>query len=236
MIENQLKSAPSIKDLPIAKQLARLKQYSRKNNDDSDDDDNNDPPPRPCSFNLPPYYPLSPSIDEDDSDIENDLNSTQKFLRGDKPQQEKIAVAVGEKTTAALKKVRFSDYLNKLFPKADEIFNDQKIDVDDDNLPKHEITLPNTQTMFKELNDGKLTEELKFFSGGSDGGNELKFHAMQNIGMLNESNEHFLDYLSSNFAKEVLAKNKMEIRLGTGNIYYNNLNMEESIYSFMHAR
>ena len=38
--------------------------------------------------------------------------------------------------------------------------------------------------------------------------------------MLNESNEHFIDYLSSEFAKEVLAKNKMKIHQDTGNIYY----------------
>ena len=89
--------------------------------------------------------------------------------------------------------------------------------------------------MFKELNDGTLPKELKFFRG-SDGSNEFKFHAMQNIGMLNKSNEHFIDYLSSDFAKEVLAKNKMKIHLDTGNIYYDNLNMRESIYSFMHAQ
>ena len=51
-----------------------------------------------------------------------------------------------------------------------------------------------------------------------------------------ESNEPFLDYLSSNSAREVLSKYKMKIHLDTGNIYYNNLNMRESIYSFMHAQ
>ena len=125
----------------------------------------------------------------------------------------------------AVKKVIFSENLNKLFQKGDKIFNDKKIDVDDDDLPKHEITIPNTQTISKELNNGKLPEKIKLFSGGSDGGNKLKSHAMQNIGMLNESNEHFLDYLSSDFAKKVLAKNKMKIYLDAGNIYYNNLNM-----------
>ena len=55
--------------------------------------------------------------------------------------------------------------------------------------------------MFKESNDGKLPEELKFVSGGSNGGNE--FHAMQSIGMLNESNEHFIDYLLFDFAEEL---------------------------------
>ena len=164
------------------------------------------------------------------------MNPTKTFLLGDTPQQKKITVAVGEKTTAVVKKVRFLKNLNKLFPKAAEIFNDQKIDVDYDDLPKHEITIPNTQTMLKELNDGKLPEYLKFFSGGSNSDNELQFHAMQNIGMLNKSNKHFLDYLSSDFAKESLAKNKIKIHLDTVDIYYNNLNMKEIIYNFVYAQ
>ena len=90
--------------------------------------------------------------------------------------------------------------------------------------------------MLKELNDGKLPEYLKFFSGGSNSDNELQFHAMQNIGMLNESNKHFLDYLSSDFEKESLAKNKMKIHLDTVDIYYNNLNMKEIIYNFVYAQ
>ena len=165
-IENQLKSVPSIKSLQIAKRLERLKQYNRKNNgDDFDDDVNNNllHPPLSPSLNLPTYHQASPSIDKDNNNIENNLNPTQKFFFGDTPQREKIATAVGEKTTAAVKKVKFSENLNKLFPKADEIFNDQKIDVDDDDLPKHEIMIPNIQTIFKELNDRKLAEELKFF-------------------------------------------------------------------------
>ena len=40
-------------------------------------------------------------------------------------------------------------------------FLNQRIDED---LP--EITMPNTQTIFKELNDGKISEELRFFSRG----------------------------------------------------------------------
>ena len=58
------------------------------------------------------------------------------------------------------KKVRFSENLSKLFTETDDIFDNQKIDIGGD-LP--EITIPNTQTMFKELNDGKLPEKLKIF-------------------------------------------------------------------------
>ena len=218
--------------MQIAERLERLKQHNRNNNnndnnnndDDNDDDNDVPPPPSPTpSFGPLPYSPPLPSTD---SDIEDDLNPTQKFLHEDIPQQEKIAVAVEEKT----KTVRFSENVNK-FPKADEIFDDnEKINIDNDDLPG--ITIPNTQTLFKELNDGKLPEELKFFSGGTDRGNELRFHAMQNIGMLDESNEHFLDYLLLNFAQEILSKKKKKKKtthLDTGNTYYNNLNMRESI-------
>ena len=51
-----------------------------------------------------------------------------------------------------------------------------------------------------------------------------------------ENNENFLDYLLSDFGREVLSKNKMKIHLDSGNIYYNDLNMKESIYDFMIAQ
>ena len=54
--------------------------------------------------------------------------------------------------------------------------------------------------------------------------------------MLNESNKHFLDYLLSDLARKVLLKNKMKVYLDSGNIYYNNLNMIESICSFMNVQ
>ena len=47
-----------------------------------------------------------------------------------------------------------------------------------------EITIPNTQTMLKELNGQKILEGLKSFL------EEITL-AMLNIGMLNKSNEHF---------------------------------------------
>ena len=109
------------------------------------------------------------------------MNRTQKFLFGDRAQKGKIAVGVREKAAIATgeKKVRFLENLSKLFLDADNIFDNRKTDIDDD-LP--EITIPKTQTMFKELNNGKLPEELKLFSGGTGGGNELRFHALQNNG------------------------------------------------------
>ena len=102
------------------------------------------------------------------------------------------------------KNVRFSETLSKLFPEADEIFDNQKID--DDFL---EIKIPNTQRMFKELNDRKLPEDLNFLGGGNGGGNELKFHTMLNVEMLSKSNEHFLFYF---YRQILLAKFHQKIK------------------------
>ena len=123
-IGNQLKGALSIEDLQIVEQLEQLRESNRKNNVDDD----------------PPLPPPSLSTNKDD-DIKNDSNLTQKLFLEDVPQQEKFAVAVGEKTKAAVKKVRFSENFHKLFPKAEKIFNDQKIELDYDDLPKHEIMI-----------------------------------------------------------------------------------------------
>ena len=86
--------------------------------------------------------------------------------------------------------------------------------------------------MFKELKNAKLPKELKKNLGGSNRSNGLKFGALENMGMLNESNKHFLHYLLSNFAKKVPAKNKMKTHIDTRNFYYDNLNMREEHLQF----
>ena len=96
----------------IAERLEPLKQFNRKNNNGNDDDDS---PPPPPNFGRPPYY--SPSPSKDDSDIEGDLNLTQKFLLGDRPQKEKMAVAVGENIAVGVgeRKLDFQKILAKHF-------------------------------------------------------------------------------------------------------------------------
>ena len=63
-IKKQLETTPSIKDLKIAKQLKRLRDFNQKRMDDDDDNNNQDngfgplpPLPLPPPFDLPPYNP-----------------------------------------------------------------------------------------------------------------------------------------------------------------------------------
>ena len=91
--------------------------------------------------------------------------------------------------------------------------------------------------MFKELNEGKLPNQLKFFSGRiSRGSSKLKVCAMEKIRTLNESNNTFLEYLTTDYTCQILAKSKIKIHLETGNIYCNNINMQEIIYDFLLAQ
>ena len=120
-----------------------------------------------------------------------------------------------------------------MFPKADAVFenDNQKLFADAEPLSRPEMTtIPHTQVMFKELNGGKLPNQLKFTSSGnSRGSSKLKICTMGKIGTLNESNNAFLVYLTTGYTHEILAKNKIKIHLETGNIYYNNINMQKSI-------
>ena len=85
-----------------------------------------------------------------------------------------------------------------------------------DPLSRPEMTtISHRQVMFKELNEGKLPNQLKIFSGRSNGGgSEVKIRAMEKTGTLNESNNAFLEYLTTDYSHEILAKkqNKNKFR------------------------
>ena len=56
-------------------------------------------------------------------------------------------------------KAKFSEKLSKVFPEANDIFES---DHQPTILEQEEIAVPNVQTMFKELNKGKLPDEFFF--------------------------------------------------------------------------
>ena len=144
--------APSTKDVCIIKRLAKVK-------DDNNDDDDNFPLPLPPPSTLLGFFSSTgraKSDDNDDNGKGRNLTPTQRFLLN-QPKQERIAIAVGESgaTTSTLLqvklcKVKFSEKLNKVFPKTNDMFES---DYQQSILEKEEITVPNVQTMVKELND-----------------------------------------------------------------------------------
>ena len=190
--------------------------------DDDNDDDNDGNGPRLPRTPPPPRYgfPLynAPLLLPPTMSDNNEIKQTPAS-------REEVAIA---------EKVKFSENLNKLFSKPEEISNknDKQKPLFDDveslNKPD-EITIPQAQVTYKELNKGKFLEQLRFLSGI----NELRIHATKELkSELNKGSKAFLNYLTSDYAREILAK----IHLDTGNIYHGNTNLEESIYDYLLAQ
>ena len=54
----------------------------------------------------------------------------------------------------------------------------------------------------------------------------------KNIGNLCKSNLEFSDYLSSDYGKELLHKNKLKIHLESEKIFHDNVNTKENFHNF----
>ena len=94
-IFEQIKKAPSTKDVTISERLEKLKKSNNKNNNDNDDNDDDDDGNGDLSrlLTLPLFPPKNNEFDSEfDSDDEK-LTPTKKFLL-DKSQKEKLMVMI----------------------------------------------------------------------------------------------------------------------------------------------
>ena len=71
--------------------------------------------------------------------------------------------------------------------------------------------------------------ELGFFTGGPNS----KFDSfVKTFGLTNENLE-FVEFLQSDYCKEILQSNDLKNHIKTGNIYFNDTDTNESIFDFM---
>ena len=127
---------------------------------------------------LPPTLPILPAAP---------LNVTQRFLL----RLQKVAEAIGQELTVTrLQKITLSDKIKKIFPNSrriiDSIEEEPLSSFSEDFADETDV-----QSTIKELNNGELSFELKFFSGGEEDKNLLIETAKQHVGVLNDSNEVF---------------------------------------------
>ena len=66
----------------------------------------------------------------------------------------------------------------------------------------------------------------------TDGVNHKFNSFVKRFGLTNENIE-FVDFLQSDYCKELLQNNDIKIHVETGNIYYKDLDTNESIFEFM---
>ena len=239
-----LKKAPRIKDLKIQNALNRLKKFNLNRSAVDDDDDNDDIPGLPPSRRGEPPPRLDDDDDDDDDDdnVDNDNSKIQKFLL--EKGNERIGEALAESSTKIEpRKIAVSKAITKIFPKireeeldfgeADKDDFEDKEDVDFlDKTDKYEFPIETTKTKTKTA-DLEQDFDFDFYVGEDKNSKKLMVNAVSYIGQLNESNKMFLEFLSSDFGRSILLKNKLKIHLESGQFFHNNIITNESIYDFL---
>ena len=235
-----LDQAPSIRDLDIEKRFRELNNFNEgRNNDDDDDDDNNNTGQSPGG-NLPPLQYPSSSSRRDESSLPPTapispaapLNAMQRFLLC----LQEVAEAVGQELTAArLQKITLSDKIKKIFPNSCRIINTIE-EEPSSSFSEDFAEETDVQSTIKELNNNELPFELKFFSGDEEDKNLLIETVKQHVRVLNDSNEVFLNYLSSKYGSRVLKRNKMKIHIESEQIFIDNQITGESRFDFLRAQ
>ena len=80
-----------------------------------------------------------------------------------------------------------------------------------------------------EIDVGEIPKEIELYFGGE---NYSFFLMCLQLG-LNKDNENFIEFLSSYIGSQIFRENMLSIRIKTGNIFDDNYNTNESIYSFL---
>ena len=207
--------------MDIQKRLDKLKKFEGGIDDDDDDNNNQPKPPAPSNNNLfDPFarLPDPPKEGEPPTGLLTPPNTPLK----------KFLLDEGSNVLSKPEKISFSETLQKTFPKLGS-----------------QISLPTIteEEEEEEVKDFDITESvavsnreeiinLEFFEPGGNYERLLE-NAVKNVGGLSKSNDEFLRYISSNFGKFVLAKNKMKIHLKTGNIFIEDRSTGESLYTFL---
>ena len=218
--------APSVKDIDIQKRLDDISKFNlgiKDNNDNDDDDDDNDNNDN-NSGRLPLFPPTPPSTP-------STLSETQRFLLDGG--NERVAEAIGLTTsTPKAKQITFSDTITKVFPKTRrEISRMPSLDSISEETIEEDFDV--SSSVVGGLKDGNEPIDLDFFCGGEKNKQKLYENATKNIGVLNNSNKKFIDYLTSKYGDFVLSKNKIKIHLESGQIFHDNNITNESFYDFL---
>ena len=82
--------------------------------------------------------------------------------------------------------------------------------------------------LHEEINEGKVPTELEFYFGGENKNFFLKCLTLD----LDDKNKNFIDFIASEIDEEIFLQSTLSIYLKTGNVYCENLNLNEFIYDF----
>ena len=121
--------------------------------------------------------------------------------------------------------------LDTLGTEAEDLFNGEptKKDEEDAVLQKviDEYNIPGMKATMDET--GKVPESIYFFYGGDS---QQFVDALEFLG-ISPINREFAAFLLSDLGRKTMTQNKLSIHVESGDIFYDNHNMEENFYSFL---
>ena len=91
--------------------------------------------------------------------------------------------------------------------------------------------MPNESEILTELDKDEIPQELEFFIGGAENARSL-FSRIDSHNLI-RGNEDFVNFLGTEECQEALQRDGISIHAPAGNIFINNQNTEESIYTFL---
>ena len=121
--------------------------------------------------------------------------------------------------------IHLSEQLSKFFPEVEDGGGGGYLG-QEDNQKINELPIPELREIY--LKQTRVRYQLEFFEGSQSKELEDK---VKLIGISTDSIE-FLEFLQSSFYQELLIENKLKIHIKSGNIFFNNLDTNESIYVF----
>ena len=120
-----------------------------------------------------------------------------------------------------LDEINLDENLREVFPEADKVLED------DENVKGSQLL----EDFSKQLDEGEIPDELKFFSGGKSENDPLYQQIERNN--LVQGNTEFLEYLATEECQDALQRDGISIHVPTGDIFIDNQNTGESLYSFL---
>ena len=119
---------------------------------------------------------------------------------------------------------QLSQELSKIFPDVEDTIKERADTFKERNLDIDELVEKVGRTEKSEA-----TFEFEFFNGGENS----KFNSFIKRFGLTTENMDFVNFLQSEFCKEILQQNDLKIHIETGNIYYDDKDTNESIFEFI---
>ena len=170
----------------------------------------------PLRNRLPTVAPLPPRPSDD--------NFSRPITETTDEKNNTISITPKKPVLLPIGQRQLSQQLQKNFPDVDSTIKEKA-----DTFKERNENIDELVKKISSTEESEVTFEFEFFTGGIN--SEFNYF-VKRFGFTNE-NMKFVDFLQSDFCKEILQSNDLKTHIETGNIYYQDTDTNGSIFEFM---